>query len=75
MLHICGAMGRPAWAMISYPADWRWRLEGDVSHWYPSVSLFRQKRWRDNWDEPFAVVREKLTAILGKKDIPPTGLP
>lgn len=75
MLHICGAMGRPAWAMISYPADWRWRLEGDVSHWYPSVSLFRQKRWRDNWDEPFALVREKLRAILGKKDIPPTGLP
>lgn len=67
IVHLAGAMGLPAWVLVSYPADWRWRLEGDLSHWYPSVRLFRQHNWRDDWRQPFDRVREKLLALCDKK--------
>ncbi|HVI53377.1 MAG TPA: tetratricopeptide repeat protein [Candidatus Sulfotelmatobacter sp.] len=60
VVHLCGAMGTPTWAMISYPADWRWGIEGDRSKWYQSLRLFRQRAWRDDWIEPFDDVRIKL---------------
>lgn len=40
--HLSGALGRPTWTLLSYPADWRWFLDRDDSPWYPSMRLFRQ---------------------------------
>lgn len=42
IVHLAGAMGRPAWVMVSFVPDWRWMLSRDDSPWYPTFRLFRQ---------------------------------
>src|SRR5579872_1715089 len=50
VLHLAGALGRPAWAMIPGNGDWRWGLSGTTTPWYPGVTLYRQDRIYD-WHE------------------------
>ena len=47
-LHLAGAMGKPAWGLISYAPDWRWHLRRSDSPWYPHMRLLRQKS-RGDW--------------------------
>ncbi len=49
-IHLAGALGRPAYLLLPFAADWRW-LEGrDDSPWYPSLRLLRQATAGD-WTE------------------------
>jgi len=59
VLHLAGAMGRPAWALLPFAPDWRWRIEGDETPWYPSLRLLRQPRPGD-WT---AVVAQAAAAL------------
>ncbi len=46
--HLAGALGKPVWNMLYFPADWRWQIEGADTHWYSTMRLFRQdktKQW------------------------------
>ncbi len=47
--------------MLAFVPDWRWLLEREDSTWYPSMRLFRQKRWGD-WDEVF----DRIVQEIGK---------
>ncbi len=58
-IHLAGALGLPAWAMIADPPEWRWGLRGDRGPWYPSIRVFRQTT-RGNW----AGVTEAVAAAL-----------
>jgi hypothetical protein len=40
--HLAGALGKPVWTLVAYPAVWRWAHEGETSLWYPSMRLLRQ---------------------------------
>jgi len=62
VLHLAGAMGRPAWALLPMVPDWRWMLNCQDSPWYPTMRLFRQKS-RNDWSEVFARVGRELAAI------------
>jgi len=54
--HLAGALGRPAWLMLSLPLDWRWR--GD---WYSSLRHFPQKTPGD-WE---SVIADLVSALDG----------
>nr|MBB4246655.1 tetratricopeptide (TPR) repeat protein [Rhodocyclus tenuis] len=62
-LHLAGATNRPGWAMLASPGDWRWGRGGSLSHWYPSLKLFRQAQ-RGNWPDLVLRIREELLAAI-----------
>jgi tetratricopeptide (TPR) repeat protein len=47
-VHLAGALGLPAWAMIADPPEWRWGRQGDRAPWYPQARVFRQTA-RGDW--------------------------
>jgi hypothetical protein len=57
--HLGGAMGRPVWILVPYAPDWRWKLDGERTPWYPSVRLIRQPRPGD-WDAVIAQIHDLL---------------
>ena len=65
--HLAGAMGKPAFVLLSSPCDWRWLLDRDDSPWYPTMKLFRQSRPGD-WESVFARVRSAIKPLLQRKD-------
>lgn len=44
IVHLTGALGRPALVMVPFGADWRYGAEGERMIWYPSVRLLRQQK-------------------------------
>ncbi|MBM3481671.1 MAG: tetratricopeptide repeat protein [Alphaproteobacteria bacterium] len=63
--HLAGALGRPAWVMLSAGGDWRY-LEGRPdSPWYPSMRLFRQSTPGD-WDGVIREINRALDALPRK---------
>lgn len=60
--HLAGALGAPVWIPLAYVPDWRWRLEGDATPWYPTARLFRQTR-PHHWEDVF----DRLAAALAQR--------
>ena len=60
--HLAGALGKPAWTLVRFAADWRWTLSGNDTAWYPSMRLFRQQI-RGDWSP---VVREIADALKSR---------
>ncbi len=61
--HLAGALGKPVWLMLPLIADWRWRLEGETTPWYPAFRLFRQIRYGD-WADVGRRVGESLNHLM-----------
>ena len=59
--HLAGALAVPAWVALSTIVDWRWLLGRDDTPWYPTMRLFRQRRFGD-WDEVFTRLARELAA-------------
>ena len=59
LAHLAGALGVPVWVAVPFSADWRWLLEREDTPWYPTMRLFRQRRW-DDWDEVFERIARDL---------------
>jgi tetratricopeptide (TPR) repeat protein len=54
IVHLTGALGRPALVMVPFGADWRYGASGERMVWYPSVRLLRQQQvaqWTDVLEE------------------------
>jgi hypothetical protein len=49
VVHLAGALARPAWLLLPAVADWRWQRHRSDSPWYPSLRLFRQPA-AASWD-------------------------
>jgi tetratricopeptide (TPR) repeat protein len=61
--HLAGALGRPVYLLLPKVPDFRWMLERGDSPWYPSMRLFRQKRY-GIWSEPLAELETSVAAFL-----------
>jgi tetratricopeptide (TPR) repeat protein len=57
--HLAGGLGVPVWMAVNFSSDWRWLLEREDSPWYPTMRLFRQRRF-GSWGEVF----ERIAALL-----------
>jgi len=53
VVHVAGALGRPAAVLLPFQPDWRWTLDREISPWYPHVSLLRQPQPGD-WSDVIA---------------------
>ncbi|MBF0379966.1 MAG: tetratricopeptide repeat protein [Magnetococcales bacterium] len=61
--HISGALGVPTLLMLGEVPIWYWMLNRTDSPWYPSLTLFRQKKQGDWGDVVNAVGREIKSRI------------
>jgi Flp pilus assembly protein TadD len=61
VLHLAGALGRPAWALLRFAPDWRWMRDREDSPWYPTLRLFRQEKTGE-WQKVIRAVARELAA-------------
>jgi tetratricopeptide (TPR) repeat protein len=61
--HLAGALGKPTWILLPYPAEYRWLLDRDDSPWYPTMRLFRQTETRD-YASVIERMRDQLLALI-----------
>jgi hypothetical protein len=62
VLHLAGALGHPAWGLLTARHDWRWLIDREDSPWYPTIRLFRQSRL-DDWAEVFTRAAAELIRL------------
>jgi hypothetical protein len=67
--HLAGALARPTWVLLPFPADWRWMLGRQDTPWYPTARLFRQSREGD-WS---AVIAEAAAPLESFERCPEIG--
>ena len=58
--HLAGALNKPVWIPLQKIPDWRWTNKGEITKWYPSAKLFRQKTNR-SWDSVFQSLIAKIS--------------
>ena len=81
--HLAGAMGKTAWVLLPFNADYRWGREMDCTPWYDSLELFRcatldRQTPANSWGPVFETVSDRLKTLAntragGKKC--PKGIP
>lgn len=57
--HLAGGLNIPVWLLLSQAVDWRWKLSGESSPWYPKMRLFRQTEL-DDWQSVLKRVESAL---------------
>jgi tetratricopeptide (TPR) repeat protein len=57
--HLAAALGRPTWLLLDINPHWVWMTERRDSPWYPTMTLYRQRHYRD-WTAPLQQVRADL---------------
>lgn len=62
VVHLCGALNRPAWVLAPFSPEWRYGFTGEGMPWYPSVRMFRQRSF-GNWQPVVSDVADALRAF------------
>jgi hypothetical protein len=61
--HLAGAMGKNVWILNRYDACWRWLIKTEISVWYPTAKLFRQKK-PGEWDDVIKDAKKQLQHLF-----------
>lgn len=67
--HLAAACGKRVWLLVAKVPDWRWGLDGDTTHWYENVTIFRQSDF-DDWSGPLSSALRELQILLQCSDKP-----
>ncbi len=59
VVHLAGALGRPAWVMAPVRPESRYGLTGESMPWYASIRMFRQEVFGD-WNPVIARIAAEL---------------
>ena len=59
LIHLAGAMGKPAMVLLPHVYNWRWHTDLTKCDWYDSVKIYRQNVAGD-WSEVFKKVERDL---------------
>jgi Flp pilus assembly protein TadD len=62
VIHLAGALGKPAWLLNRFDPHWLWLQDRADSPWYPSLRQFRQERPGD-WAGVVAAVSAELRQL------------
>ena len=57
-IHLAGALGKETWVLLPYVANFWWLLDRTDSIWYPTLKLYRQKKFQDWITVPLDVKRD-----------------
>jgi tetratricopeptide (TPR) repeat protein len=64
--HLAGALGKPTWIILDVNPHWVWRLEQRDNAWYPTVRLYRQRRFAE-WEPVLEDLRDDLSAVAARQ--------
>jgi hypothetical protein len=67
--HLAAAQGKPVWLMSRSDACWRWLFDRTDSPWYPTLTLYRQRR-DDDWPYVLAQVSADLSKAIEQHQSP-----
>jgi tetratricopeptide (TPR) repeat protein len=65
--HVAGALGKKTFVVTPLLPYYTWADMKKESYWYDSVSLYRQKVWKE-WGEPFKELKNDLITLLEKDE-------
>ena len=58
-IHLAGALGKETWVLLPYVANFWWLLDRSDSIWYPTLKLYRQKKFQ-NWSNVVLELKKDL---------------
>ena len=58
-IHLAGALAKETWVLLPYVANLWWFTDRSDSLWYPTLRLYRQKKFGD-WFAVYSEVTNKL---------------
>ena len=62
-VHLAGALGKETWVLLPYVANFWWLLDRTDSIWYPTLRLYRQKKFQD-WGNVLFMVTTDLSKFF-----------
>jgi len=65
IIHLAGALGKPAWVMVRNNPEWRYGSKGEDMPWYGTIKLFRQQQFGE-WVDVVERVSEALKQLMKK---------
>jgi tetratricopeptide (TPR) repeat protein len=66
-LHLAGALGVPAWAILPFAPHFPWLLEHTETRWYPTMRLYRQNQPGRDWTQTITQITTDLQALAHAK--------
>ena len=62
-IHLAGALGKDGFVLLPYIHNFWWLRDRDDSVWYPSIKIYRQKKFQE-WKLALGVVKDDLKTLF-----------